>query len=300
MAQTSALTSSQSFIFSKIKDFGQLVKLRLTLMVVFSTGVGYVIAAHSGFQWFTFSILLLGGFLITGAANGINQIIEKDLDKLMTRTLNRPIAQGRLNVLEAGILVSIMSLLGVFLIGTFINSTAAIISALSLLIYAFVYTPLKQKTALSVWVGAIAGAAPPLIGYTAFAGTLDAVAWILFGFQFVWQLPHFWALAWVLNEEYNKAGFFLLPTKEGRTRKSALITLLSALILLPLIYISYQWRVTNIFWSLLLLLATIHFVNQAYNLYKTCELKEARKLMFGSFYYLPLIQLILILAQFIN
>jgi len=294
------ITASTAKTNSKIKDYVQLVKLRLTLMVVFSTGVGFIVGSSGAFQWLSFFILLFSGFLITGAANGINQIIERDLDKLMTRTQNRPIAQNRLSLVEAIIAVSAMSFLGVYLLGYYINGITALIGGLSLFIYAFIYTPLKQKTSLSVVVGAIAGAAPPVIGYTAAFGHIDNTAWLLFGIQFVWQLPHFWAIAWVLNDEYNKAGFFLLPSKKGRTKSSALITFISALFLLPVIYYSYSLGVTNIIITSLMGLASLHFIRQAYTLYKTRELKAARTLMFGSFYYLPIVQILLIIAHFIN
>jgi protoheme IX farnesyltransferase len=300
MPQISVIVPTQINQSSLIKDFSQLVKFRLTMMVVFSTGVGFLMATTTHFQWISFLILMVSGFLITGAANGINQIIERDLDKLMTRTQNRPIAQGRLSVRQAVFSVTLMSLLGVVLLGTYINALSALIGGFSLLLYAFVYTPLKRKGSVSVWVGAIAGAAPPLIGYTAVTGTIDATAWVLFSIQLVWQLPHFWALAWVLNDEYNKAGFYLLPFKSGRSQSSATITLVSALGLLPLVYISYYLGITNGTISVLMLLVTLNFIYQSYQLWQTLEMSAARKLMFGSFYYLPLVQILLIIAHYLK
>ena len=300
MQSNIATLSFSEVVKSGIKDFSQLVKFRLTMMVVFSTGIGFLMADYQTFSYFSFFILLVSGFFITGAANGINQIIERDLDKLMTRTQNRPIAQGRLRLDVAVMIVILLSFSGIFLLGKFINPLSALISGISLLVYGFVYTPLKQKSSISVWAGAVAGAAPPLIGYTAASGQIDTTTWLLFAFQFVWQLPHFWALAWVLNDEYNKAGFYLLPTKEGRNKRSALITFLAAFLLIPLVFISYYTAVTNLFWSIALMLLTLHFVHQAYQLYQTCELSKARRLMFGSFYYLPVMQLIFILDKFIH
>jgi protoheme IX farnesyltransferase len=300
MPQISVIVPTQINQSSLIKDFSQLVKFRLTMMVVFSTGVGFLMATTTHFQWISFLILMVSGFLITGAANGINQIIERDLDKLMTRTQNRPIAQGRLSVRQAVFTVILMSLVGVALLGTYINALSALIGGFSLLLYAFVYTPLKRKGSVSVWVGAIAGAAPPLIGYTAVTGTIDATAWVLFAIQLVWQLPHFWALAWVLNDEYNKAGFYLLPFKSGRSQSSATITLVSALGLLPLVYISYYLGITNGTISVLMLLVTLNFIYQSYQLWQTLEMSAARKLMFGSFYYLPLVQILLIIAHYLK
>jgi len=299
MLQNTAVISDTISFKSNLRDLSQLIKFRLTLMVVFSTGVGYLMATKNHFQFNTFLLLLLSGFLITGAANGINQIIEKDLDKLMTRTQNRPIAQGRLGLIHAIIIVSLMSFIGIYLLATFINPISAIIGGFSLLLYAFVYTPLKQKTSLSVWIGAVAGATPPLIGYAASSGHLDTIAWMLFAFQLVWQLPHFWALAWVLNDEYNKAGFFLMPTKEGRGKKSALVTFIASMFLFPLVFFSYYFGITTIFWTVMLFLLTLNFVYQAFKLFETCQLAQARKLMFGSFYYLPLFQLVLIISHLI-
>lgn len=300
MPQISVIVPTQINQNSLIKDFSQLVKFRLTMMVVFSTGVGFLMATTTHFQWISFLILLVSGFLITGAANGINQIIERDLDKLMTRTQNRPIAQGRLSVRQAVFTVTLMSIIGVALLGTYINALSALIGGFSLLLYAFVYTPLKRKGSISVWVGAIAGAAPPLIGYTAVTGSIDATAWVLFAIQLVWQLPHFWALAWVLNDEYNKAGFYLLPFKSGRSKNSATITFVSALGLLPLIFISYYLGITNGTISVLMLLVTLNFIYQSYQLWQTLEMSAARKLMFGSFYYLPLVQILLIIAHYLK
>ena len=282
----------------RVKDLAQLVKFRLTFMVVFSTGIGYLLAEKTFFSITSFIILLISGFFITGAANGINQIIEKDLDRLMTRTQNRPIAQGRISVSQAVVFLSIIGLSGVYLLGTFFNATAAIIGGFSLLLYAFVYTPLKQKTNLSVWFGAISGATPPLIGYVASAGYIDATAWMLFAFQFVWQLPHFWALAWVLNDEYNKAGFYLLPTKAGRSKKTAFITFVATLLLLPLVYWYYILGNESLGYNLLLLVFTLNFVYQAYRHLKETNLVSAKRLMFGSFYYLPLIQLVFVLDKY--
>lgn len=283
----------------RIKDFAQLIKFRLTTMVVFSTGIGYLLANEAIFSFNSFFLLLISGFLITGAANGINQIIEKDLDKLMTRTQNRPIAQGRLSVWEASIFLTLIGVLGVYVLGTYFNVEAALVGGASLFIYAFVYTPLKQKTHLSVWFGALAGATPPMIGYVAASGTLDATAWFLFAFQFVWQFPHFWALAWVLNDEYNKAGFYLLPTKEGRTKKTAFITLSFTVLLFPILFWYYQLGHSHFLWNILLLVFTVHFTHQAFRHYNEHDLRSARRLMFGSFYYLPVVQLIMVLEKFL-
>ncbi len=281
--------------FSKASDYAQLVKVRLTLMVVFSAGVGFVIASSGALSWFELSIVLLSGFLITGSANGINQIIEKDLDVLMSRTNNRPVAKGRLSRLEAGVLVLVMGLAGACLLGYYVNGLSAIIGISSLLIYAFVYTPLKRVTSWSVVAGAVAGAAPPLIGYTAVTGRFDEIGVLLFLIQFIWQFPHFWAVAWMLDDDYKKAGFFLLPSKVGRDRKTTNYILATTLTLIPVsLYLMFA-GIVGVFSGVMITLLGMHFLYQAYKLYRTRDLKEAKQLMFGSFYYLPLVQIMLVI-----
>lgn len=285
---------------AKFSDYLQLVKVRLTTSVVFSAGFGYVLGTESSINFFLLGILLLGGFLITGAANGLNQIFEKDLDKLMTRTGNRPVASGRLSVIEAYAVSLILGIIGAFLLNYFFNFLASVIGVLSLIIYAFIYTPLKQKSRLAVVAGAIAGAAPPVIGYVAINGTIDIWCLLLFALQFIWQFPHFWAIAWMLDDDYKKAGFRLLPSLQGRTKLSATITLYTTSLIIPLVLFFYIENYVGLLFSTLILLLTIHFTFQAYQLYKTRAMESAKKLMFGSFYYLPLVQIVLILSKYFN
>lgn len=283
----------------KFSDYLQLVKVRLTMSVVFSAGVGYVLAAET-INIFLLSLLLLGGFLTTGAANGLNQIFEKDLDKLMTRTGNRPVASGRLSVIEAYAVSLILGFLGAFILNYFFNFLASMIGVISIFIYAFIYTPLKQHSRIAVFAGAIAGAMPPVIGYVAVTGTFDSWCLLLFTIQFIWQFPHFWAIAWMLNDDYKKANFRLLPSKQGRTQFSATITFLSTSILIPLVVFFYLNNYVGLFIAILMMLLTVNFTYQSYQLYKDLSLKSAKKLMFGSFYYLPLIQLLLVLSKYLN
>lgn len=283
---------------AKLSDYLQLVKVRLTMSVTFSAGVGYVLASNS-INYLHLGILLLGGFLITGAANGLNQIFEKDLDKLMTRTTNRPVASGRLTVFEAYAVSLILGILGAFLLNYFFNFLSSLIGVLSLAIYAFIYTPLKQKSRLSVVAGAIAGAAPPVIGYVAISGSFDVWCVLLFALQFLWQFPHFWAIAWMLDDDYKKAGFRLLPSLKGRTTWSAFITLLSTSFLIPLVLFFYIENYIGLGIGLLMFLLTIHFTYQSYQLYRTKKMEDAKKLMFGSFYYLPLVQILLMISKYL-
>lgn len=283
--------------FAKFSDYLQLIKVRLTLSVSFSAGVGYVLATDTSFRFFLLGVLLLGGFLITGAANGLNQIFEKDLDKLMTRTTNRPVASGRLSVIEAYTVALILGLLGAFLLNYFFNFLSSMIGVLSLIIYAFIYTPLKQKSRLAVFAGAVAGATPPVIGYVAITGTIDIWCILLFALQFLWQFPHFWAIAWMLDDDYKKAGFRLLPSLNGRTRYSAMITFFSTSLIIPLVLFFYFEGYVGILIGFLMLILTINFTYQSYLLYKTRQMDSAKKLMFGSFYYLPLVQILLMISK---
>lgn len=299
MHYTSIQSKITHFTAAKFSDYLQLVKVRLTMSVVFSAGVGYVLGVDSTINFFLLGILLLGGFLITGAANGLNQIFEKDLDKLMTRTGNRPVAAGRLSATEAYVVSLILGLLGAFLLNYFFNFLSSMIGVLSLVIYAFVYTPLKQKSRIAVFAGAIAGAAPPVIGYVAVTGTIDLWCILLFTLQFLWQFPHFWAIAWMLDDDYKKAGFRLLPSLNGRTKLSAFITLFSTSLIIPLVLFFYFENYVGIIIGILMLLLTMNFTYQAYLLYKTRKMESAKKLMFGSFYYLPLVQILLMISKYL-
>src|ERR1700710_2707122 len=219
------------------KDFSKLIKFRLTFLVVFSASITFLIGSkansntHGVINWKHWGMLIVGGFLVTAAANCFNEIIEKDLDKLMKRTKDRPIPAGHMNTGQALILGLFMALAGTYLLG-YLNLPTGLLSVFSILLYAFAYTPLKRVSPIAVFVGAIPGALPPLIGYVAGYGTIDQVALILFGIQFVWQFTHFWAIAWVLDDDYKLAGFRLLPTGK-RDFTSALITFIVTIFLIP-------------------------------------------------------------------
>ncbi len=285
-----------------ISDFNKLIKLRLTLTVVFSASICFLMGSRQqgDINWINWMILTIGGFLVTGAANGFNEIIEKDLDKLMKRTMDRPIPSGHMTTGQALVLSLIMGIAGTFLLLR-LNFPAGVLAVFSIFLYAFVYTPMKRKSPIAVFIGAFPGALPPLIGYFA-AFDEPRISWIpviLFLIQFVWQFPHFWAIAWVLDEDYKRAGFRLLPTtKQDKT--SAFITLLSTLILIPVslmpsVYLipSGQAFGGNIY-SILALIAGLYFFWQAVQLYLNRDVPSAKKLMYTSFFYLPLLQLTLL------
>lgn len=275
----------------KVTDYNQLVKTRLTFLVVLSAAITYATAAfNQGINWFDLTILIVGGTLVTGAANGINQIIEKNFDKLMIRTANRPVATHRMSITEAAIASALMGIAGVGLIGLFLNPLAGVIAFISLLLYAFIYTPMKRISPISVFVGAFPGALPVLIGYTAFSNTLSYEALLLFGVQFFWQFPHFWSIAWILDDDYKRAGFKMLPTY-AKDKTSALITLAFTICLIPIGFMPTFEGFTGLTSGLIAIGAALVLTYFSFRLYKTCDNKEAKRLMFGSFLYLPLVQL---------
>lgn len=277
-----------------LKDFKNLVKLRLTFLVVFSASITFLIGSDGigHINWINWLKLIVGGFLVTSAANGFNEIIEKDLDKLMTRTANRPLPSGRMNNGQALVISLIMGIFGTYLLGS-LNLLTGILSVFSILFYAFIYTPLKRKSPIAVIVGAIPGALPPLIGYVAAHGIIDEFALILFGIQFMWQFPHFWAIAWVLDDDYKKAGFRLLPTTK-RDKTSAIITFATTILLIPVSLLPTIYGYGGYTIAIVSLVCGLIFAFQALTLLRKLDVKSAQSLMFGSFIYLPIVQLVLL------
>ncbi|MDR6942575.1 heme o synthase [Mucilaginibacter pocheonensis] len=272
-------------------DFSKLIKARLTFLVVFSASISFLIGsrANDHINWINWLKLIVGGFLVTSAANAFNEIIEKDLDKLMKRTMDRPIPSGKMNTGQALVLGLGMGMAGTYLLGS-LNLLTGLLSVFSILLYAFAYTPLKRKSPIAVFVGAIPGALPPLIGYVAAHGKIDDIALILFGIQFVWQFPHFWAIAWVLDDDYKLAGFRLLPTG-NRNLGSAVITFIFTLILVPVSLLPTIYGYGGYYVGGVSLICSLIFLYQALGLLRTQQIESARKLMFGSFIYLPVVQL---------
>lgn len=281
----------------KIKDYKSLVKLRLNLTVVFSALMAYAIVVPV-FDFYSFLILALGGFFVTSAANALNQIIEKDFDKMMTRTADRPVAAGRMTVSEAVLAAGIMSVLGIFCLALF-NPLTAFLGTISFLLYAFVYTPLKRVSPISVLVGAIPGALPMMIGAVAVEGTLTPLAFLLFGIQFFWQMPHFWAIGWLGYKDYKNAGFKMTPdTGDHPDRSLGWQAALFALMLLPLSWGTYALGHNSIFAALILSVAALTYAWYGWNLYQKNDREAARKLMFSSFFYLPLVLMVMLIDKF--
>ncbi len=288
---------SQS-LSSRIQDYIQLTKFRLSGLVVFSAVMGYLIATGSNFSWLSLLLLSIGGFFVTGSSNAFNQVIERDTDKLMDRTADRPLPSGRMSVLEGTIAASVMGLIGIIILWKGLNPLCGILSLFSMLLYVVVYTPAKKITSFSVLIGAVPGAFPPLLGWIAARNEVGFEGIILYAVQFVWQFPHFWAIAWVLHDDYLKAGFKMLPGN-GRTRASAFQTLVYSICLVPIGFVPELFGFVNTISTLLIVLAGIFFAAQAVKLYSNCEMRSAQKLMFGSFIYLPVVQLIWMLCKFI-
>lgn len=293
-------TTTRSGLGSHLKAYVALVKPRLTMLVVFSAIFGYMMAPNvKGFDLVTVLALALGGFLITGASNTLNQVIEADLDKLMSRTQQRPLVIKVISPLEAVIFALVCGVSGIVLLGTmFQGLVPALLGIIALLSYAFVYTPLKRINSIAVLVGAVPGAMPPLIGWAAATGTLDINAWILFLIQFVWQFPHFWAIAWVLEEDYRKAGFKMLPADAGRSVFTASIILVYTLLLVPMCVLPYAFSISGMITVVTMGVAGIGFSVQAWLLLKTRTVKAASRLMFGSFIYLPVVQIAMLIDKF--
>lgn len=278
-------------------DIVQLSKVRLTSSVVFSAIAGYFIAAEH-FDALLFAYLVIGGFLVVAASNGFNQILEKDYDKLMVRTADRPLPTKRMSVAEVFWISLIMGLLGAFLLYR-INFLSGFFGMLSIFLYVLLYTPLKRISPISVFVGAFPGAIPFMLGWVAATNDFDIEPGILFAIQFIWQFPHFWAIAWVCNDDYKNAGFKMLPGKKDKSTawKNVVYTFfLIPLSVLPVFGITGSLKLSVIA-AFLVSVVGIWFLSIAVTLFKKLTDDSAKKLMFASFIYLPAIQLIYILDK---
>jgi len=293
--QENSIKLSLSYaVASKAKDYFQLMKFNLTFMVVFSCVVGYLLVPGVEFNLVKVLLLFAGGLLVSGSANTINQVWEKNTDKLMARTANRPLPAGRLSETEASVVAVVTGLAGIAIMAYSFNWLSAILSLSSLVLYGFVYTPWKKWNSLAVLVGAIPGALPPLIGWAAGANQLSEGGWSLFAIQFLWQFPHFWAIAWIAHQDYTKAGFKLLPAAGGPNKMTALQSATYALLLIPAGLAPYLLKISGSISAIICILAGIFYLYRAVTLYRKCDVPAARKLMFGSYIYLVIVQLALL------
>jgi len=296
MSGASSSPSTWAVVRAKARSLGELLKFRLSLLVALSAVFGYAMAAPNA-SWLSLLLIGVGGMLITGASNTINQVTEREYDSLMKRTANRPMPTGRLTNREALVYALVLAVAGIALIGRTFNLPAALLGIIGLLSYAFVYTPLKRVTPFCVFVGAIPGGLPPLIGWVAATGSLDAGGLMLFAFQFFWQFPHFWAIAWLADEDYTKAGFKMLPSAAGKTKRSTSMIVLYTLTLIPLAIFPYEMGMVSLWGAIALAVSGALFAWPSILLHRTHDNAFARKLMFTSFAYLPAIQLVFLLAR---
>ena len=300
MSASSSLKLSGRFR-QKLQDYKLLVKFNLSFMVVFSALISYLLTPK--IRWFDLDTMLLfffAGMLVTGSANTINQVVEKDTDALMKRTANRPVASGRMSVQEAWTFAVLAGLAGVAILGWRFNILSAVLAAFSLFLYAFIYTPLKKISSISVLVGAVPGSLPCLIGWAAGNDDLSVGGWVLFAIQSFWQFPHFWAIAWIAHSDYAKAGFKLLPSNEGPTKYSAIQAIIYSLLLLPVGVLPYflggrdGGGMSGIVALVVVLIANLFMVMQCVRLYREMTVKAARRVMFSSYIYLPVVLLALL------
>jgi protoheme IX farnesyltransferase len=286
------------FLVVKARIYFELVKFRLSALVTFSAGFGFILG-DSGvvFSWGTFIALMLGGFLISGASGAANEIWEKDFDKLMKRTENRPLPLNQISLKEAYWFTSIIAIAGILILWVFTNPLTTALGVLSMILYVFVYTPLKRVGPIAVFVGAIPGAMPPLLGWTAATGAISHEALIIFGIQFIWQFPHFWAIAWVSDEDYKRAGFKLLPSGGKKDLNTAIQIMIYTLFLIPLGLLPTYFGLTGINSGVVATICGVLFLAQTFSLMKDCSRKSALKIMFGSFLYLPIVQIAYLLDK---
>lgn len=303
-------------IASKVKDYFILTKFTLSFMVVFTSVICYLLAPNVTFDLLSILVLFFAGMCITGSANAINQTVEKDTDAMMRRTANRPVAAGRMSTLESWTFAIVLGVIGISIMWLYFNPASGVLSLFSLFLYAFIYTPLKKVNSISVLVGAFPGALPCLIGWVAATGLLSPLAhfqgitgngqyatfsngggYVLFGIQFLWQFPHFWAIAWLAHKDYEKAGFRLLPAKSGPTRFSAVQAIIYSMIMIPVGMLPYYFNISGILSFWILLICNLWMVAVSIRLFIKMNAGAARMVMFSAYIYLMIVFLSLLLDK---
>jgi protoheme IX farnesyltransferase len=279
---------------SRAADYLTLAKPRLNVLVVASAGAGYAMAGGEAWQAVPLASTLVGTALVAGGASAFNQIIEREPDALMRRTRSRPLPDGRLQPAEALSFAALMSLAGLLMLWTGANGLSALIALATLVIYAAIYTPSKRLTSFSTVIGAIPGALPPMIGWAAVRDSLSQGAWVLFGIIFLWQLPHFLAIAWMYREDYKRAGFPMLPVIEPDGRSTARQAVVYTAALLPLGLAPTLMGMAGSLYFAGALALTLAFLALALRFWRTRAVADARRLFFGSVLYLPLLWILMI------
>ncbi|MBP6311737.1 MAG: heme o synthase [Flavobacteriales bacterium] len=291
LERSTAYTATTTPI-AKFREVAVLFKLRLASLVVVSAVLGYLIGIPVGsFSWLGIIGLAISGTLLTGASNALNQVLEIKEDGLMDRTQQRPLVQGTLSTAEAVVAAFLAGGLATFMLWFQFGPLTGILAFLSLFMYVALYTPLKKHSSWAVFVGAFPGAFPPMLGYVAATGQFDLIAGLLFAMQFMWQFPHFWAIAWVLDDDYAKAGYRLLPSAGGRDGRSGFLILLYTLFVIPIGMLPWVYDVVGpiALWTSIVL--GLVMVVPAFRLFRSHDKADARKLMFASFLYLPIVQI---------
>ncbi len=287
---------------SRMRDVAMLCKMRLTLLVVISAILGFFMGTSEA-DWTKLFALSIGGILLTGGSNGMNQVLEKEWDRLMLRTQNRPIPAGRMQPQEGLIISLFAGIGGILILWIFINTACGVLGLLAFFMYVFIYTPMKRVSSLAVFIGAFPGAIPPMLGYVAATNTYGLEAGLLFAMQFMWQFPHFWAIAWVAHDDYVRGGYKLLPFNDGRSKKSAFQILLYSLFLIPVSLLPWAMPLNQpLIGNVAAIVATLSGSLMAYfafKLYRSCDIADARKVMFTSFFYLPVVQLFYVIDKLV-
>ena len=287
-------------IVQKLKDYQQLMKLSLSMLVVMSSVVGYMIVPDLEIEFINIIWLFVGGTLVTAAANASNQLLETKSDKIMKRTMNRPLPDMRMGNTEAFLFIGLTLILGVSILYYFFNLLSASLSLLSFLLYVFAYTPLKKVSSISVLVGAIPGSLPCLIGWAAATNHIGSLAaWTLFTIQFFWQFPHFWSIAWLAHEDYTKAGMKMLPHKNKIGHFTAFQCVLYSAVLIPLSILPMIAGIGGWISFIGLIVAAMWLFYNSYSFLKNNSDDMARKVMFASFVYLPIVLFSLVLDKYL-
>ncbi len=296
-------SNSQTKIFSlekavvlKLSDYIVFSKFRLSLLVVFSAAIVYLLASES-FNYADFLYLITGGFLVTASSNGFNQIIERDFDKMMQRTHLRPLVTGRMSLPEAYLVASLFGVVGITILWFRLNPLCGILGAMALFLYVLLYTPLKRISPISVFVGAFPGSIPPMIGWVAATGKFGVEPGLLFLVQFAWQFPHFWSIAWKLDADYSLAGFKMLPSIKGKNKASALIILITTLSVIPAGLLPFIFNISGIYYLIFSIILVALLILNSVLLFIYLKEKYATRLMFFSFLYLPLLFIIMYLDK---
>lgn len=290
-------TVNRPTLRDRVRAYAELMKLRLSLLVAFSAAFGYVLAIPGPVDWLVLTVLCVSGFLLSGASTTINQIWERDVDALMKRTQNRPLPTERVRPAEASWLAGISAVVALGLLLVFTNVLTTALALLSLVLYSFVYTPLKKISPIAVLVGAFPGAMPPLLGWVAATGAISQEALVIFGIQFIWQFPHFWAIAWVADDDYKRAGFKLLPSGGGKDMRTAVQIMTYTLFLIPLGLLPLKLGITGVDSAIVATVCGVLFLGQTFSLMIQGSRKAALRIMFSSFIYLPVVQIAYLLDK---